>query len=159
MSLALGAGNKLLDTLPPNAQSTAWKMLQGSHLAMFRASGGRLGRTFGGVTILLLHHVGAKSGQARVSPLLYVEDGPNLAVIASKGGHVRHPAWFYNLTAHPDAEVETRVGRRRVRARVAEGEERERLWRKAVAVWPDYERYQARAPHRQIPVVVLEPRV
>jgi deazaflavin-dependent oxidoreductase (nitroreductase family) len=158
MSIALGAGNLLLDTLPPKAQTSAWKIFQGSHLAMFRATGGRLGATFGGVTILVLHHVGAKSGRVRVSPLLYVDDGSNLAVIASKGGHVRHPAWFHNLMAHPDVEVETRDGRREVHARVAEGEERERLWAKAVAVWPDYERYRERAPHRQIPVVVLEPR-
>jgi deazaflavin-dependent oxidoreductase (nitroreductase family) len=132
--------------------------MQASHLAMFRASGRRLGTSFGGVQVLFLHHVGAKTGEARLSPLLYVEDGGNLAIIASKGGHVRHPAWFHNLNARPDIEVETRDGRRQVRARVAEGEERERIWRTAVAVWPDYERYQERAPHRTIPVVVLEPR-
>jgi deazaflavin-dependent oxidoreductase (nitroreductase family) len=158
LSLAMGAGNKLLDSLPPAAQSRAWKMMQASHLAMFRASGRRLGTSFGGVQVLFLHHVGAKSGQARLSPLLYVEDGTNLAIIASKGGHVRHPAWFHNLEAHPDVEVETRKGRRRVRARVAAGDERERIWHKAASVWPDYERYQQRAPHRTIPVVVLEPR-
>jgi deazaflavin-dependent oxidoreductase (nitroreductase family) len=156
--LALAAGNKLLDTLPPAAQTRAWKLTQAAHLAMFRASGRRLGTTFGGVRVLFLHHVGAKSGEARLSPLLYVEDGGNLAIIASKGGHVRHPAWFHNLNARPDVEVETRDGRRAVRARVAEGEERERIWRTAAAVWPDYDRYQERAPHRTIPVVVLEPR-
>ena len=158
LSLAMAAGNKLLDTLPPAVQSRAWKLMQASHLAMFRASGRRLGTSFGGVQVLFLHHLGAKSGEARLSPLLYVEDGGNLAIIASKGGHVRHPAWFHNLNAHPDVEVETRDGSRPVRARVAEGEERERIWRTAVAVWPDYERYQERAPHRTIPVVVLEPR-
>jgi deazaflavin-dependent oxidoreductase (nitroreductase family) len=158
LSLAMGAGNKLLDALPPAAQSRAWRMMQASHLAMFRASGRRLGTSFGGVQVLFLHHVGAKSGQARLSPLLYVEDGGNLAIIASKGGHVRHPAWFHNLQAHPDVEVETRTGLRPVRARVAAGEERERIWRKAASVWPDYERYRQRAPHRTIPVVVLEPR-
>jgi F420H(2)-dependent quinone reductase len=158
MSVAMGAGNKLLDTLPPGAQSQAWKAMQAAHLGLFRASGRRLGTSFGGVNVLFLHHRGAKSGVARLSPLLYVEDGANLAIIASKGGHVRHPAWFHNLNASPDVEVETRDGRRPVRARVAEGEERERIWRTAAAVWPDYERYQERAPHRTIPVVVLEPR-
>jgi deazaflavin-dependent oxidoreductase (nitroreductase family) len=132
--------------------------MQASHLALFRASGRRLGTSFGGVKVLFLHHRGAKSGAERLSPLLYVRDGDNLAIIASKGGHVRHPAWFHNLKAHPDIEVETRSGRRPVHARIAEGEERERIWRTAASVWPDYNRYQERAPHREIPVVVLEPR-
>jgi deazaflavin-dependent oxidoreductase (nitroreductase family) len=158
LSVAMGAGNKLLDVLPPGAQSRAWKGMQGAHLALFRGSGRRLGTSFGGVKVLFLHHLGAKSGQARLSPLLYVEDGENLAIIASKGGHVRHPAWYHNLLAHPDVEVETRNGRMPVHARVAEAEERERIWKTACAVWPDYDRYQSRAPHRKIPVVVLEPR-
>ena len=133
--------------------------MQGSHLGLFRASGGRLGGTLGGIRVLFLHHVGARTGTRRISPLLYVEDGERLGVIASKGGHPRHPAWFHNLIAHPDTEVELPGGeRRRVRARVAEGEERERLWQKAVAVWPDYEGYQGRSRGRLIPVVVLDPR-
>jgi deazaflavin-dependent oxidoreductase (nitroreductase family) len=152
------AGNKLLDVLPPKAQSQAWKAFQASHLALFRASGRRLGTNFGGVRVLFLHHVGAKSGTERISPLLYVEDGQNVAIIASKGGHVRHPAWFHNLKAQPDVRVEMRGGVRDVHARVAEGEEHERIWKKAVAVWPDYERYTERAGDRKIPVVVLEPR-
>jgi deazaflavin-dependent oxidoreductase (nitroreductase family) len=158
LSIAMGAGNKLLDTLPPKAQSSAWKAMQASHLAIFRASGRRLGTSFGGVKVLFLHHRGAKTGAERLSPLLYVEDGTNLAIIASKGGHVKHPAWFHNLKAHPDVEVETRKGRLPVHARVAEGEERKRIWATAAAVWPDYDRYQQRAPHREIPVVVLERR-
>ena len=132
--------------------------MQGSHLALFRASGGRLGGSLGGVRVLFLHHVGARSGKERISPLLYVEDGERLAIIASKGGHPKHPAWFHNLMAHPDTEVELGRERRRVHARVAEGEERERIWRKAVSMWPDYEGYQARSRGRLIPVVVLDPR-
>jgi deazaflavin-dependent oxidoreductase (nitroreductase family) len=151
-------GNKMLDRLPPKAASRAWQVLQGSHLALFRASGGRLGGSFGGVHVLFLHHVGARSGSPRISPLLYVEDGERLAIIASKGGHARHPAWFHNLLANPDTEVELGRERRAVHARVAEGEERERLWAKAAAVWPDYEGYQARSKGRLIPVVVLDPR-
>jgi F420H(2)-dependent quinone reductase len=159
ITMFMAAGNKLLDSLPPKAQSQAWKAMQASHLALFRASGRRLGTTFGSVKLLFLHHKGAKSGMERISPLLYVEDGRNLAIIASKGGHVKHPAWFHNLMAHPDVEAELRGGVRQVHARRAEGEERERLWQKAVAVWPDYETYARRAPHREIPIVVLEPRV
>lgn len=158
LSPVLRAGNKLLDVLPPKAQTTAWKAFQGSHVALFRASGRRLGTRFGGVTVLFLRHKGARSGIERLSPLLYVEDGQNVAIIASKGGHVKHPAWFHNLKAHPDVTIELRGEVRPVRARVAEGEERVRIWSKATAVWPDYDRYQRRAPQREIPVVVLEPR-
>jgi F420H(2)-dependent quinone reductase len=158
-TVALRSGNKLFDVLPPPAASRAWNLLQANHLRLFRMSGGRLGGKFGGVDVLFLHHVGRRSGAERVSPLLYVRDGDNLAVIASKGGHPRHPAWFHNLMAHPATEVElAREGRRPVRARVAEGPERERIWAKAVAVWPDYARYQARSRGRLIPVVVLERR-
>ena len=155
----LRAGNKLLDVLPPKAATQAWKMFQGSHLALFRSSGGRLGAKFGGLEVLFLHHVGRRSGTERVSPLLYIRDGDRFAIIASKGGHPRYPAWFHNLIAHPEVEVE--VGRRGtmpVRARVASGEERQHLWAKATRVWPDYDRYQARSKGREIPVVVLEPR-
>src|SRR4051812_19111780 len=158
LSIFMSAGNKLLDTLPPKAQSRAWQGMQASHLALFRASGRRLGTRFGGVTVLFLHHFGAKSGAERVSPLLYIEDGKNLAIIASKGGHEKNPAWYYNLKAHPDVRVEMRGEVRNVKARVADGEERERLWKKAATVWPDYNAYAKRAPHREIPVIVLEPR-
>lgn len=158
ISIFTSAGNKLLDALPSKAESQAWKAFQAIHLALFRASGRRLGTSFGGVKVLFLHHFGAKSGVERISPLLYVEDGKNLAIIASKGGHVRHPAWYHNLKAHPDVRVEMRGEVRNVQARVAQGAERERIWKKAAKVWPDYDNYQKRAPHREIPVVVLEPR-
>jgi deazaflavin-dependent oxidoreductase (nitroreductase family) len=152
------AGQVLLDALPPKAEARAWQAMQASHLALFRGSGRRFGTELGDLRVLFLHHRGAKSGKERISPLLYVLDGENLAIIASKGGHEKNPAWLYNLKANPDAEVEMKGGVRDVRARVAEGDERERIWKKAAAVWPDYDRYQRRAPHRKIPVVVLEPR-
>ena len=158
VSSSMKAGQRLLDALPPKAEARAWQAMQLSHLALFRGTGRRFGTELGNVRVLFLHHHGAKTGKERISPLLYVQDGDNLAIIASKGGHQRNPAWLHNLNANPDAEVELKGGVRAVRARVAEGEERERIWKKAVAVWPDYERYQRRAPHREIPVVVLEPR-
>ena len=135
----------------------AWEALTRVNIALFRLSGGRVGAKMPGFgsPILLLHHVGAKSGRRRVSPLIYVPDGDDLVVVASKGGVDRHPAWFHNLRAHPETEVELpREGRRRVRARVAEGAERERLWKLMNEVWPDYERYQTKTD-RQIPVIVL----
>jgi deazaflavin-dependent oxidoreductase (nitroreductase family) len=158
VSTAMKGGQMLLDMLPPKAEARAWQAMQSSHLALFRLSGRRFGSGVGSIRILFLHHFGAKTGAERIAPLLYVEDGKNLAIIASKGGHERNPAWFHNLKAHPDVRVELHGEVRPVSARVAEGEERERIWRKAASVWPDYDRYQQRAPHREIPVVVLEPR-
>ena len=107
--------------------------------------------------MLLLDHVGAKSGTQRTSPLLYVEDGEDLVVVASKGGFPKHPAWFHNLCANPDTTVQVGAERRPVHARVATPEERERLWPLAVAAYRGYEGYRARTD-REIPLVVLEPR-
>jgi deazaflavin-dependent oxidoreductase (nitroreductase family) len=152
------SGRKLLDILPQSVQPQAWRALEVSHLALFRVSGRRLGTAFGDVRFLFLHHFGAKSGVERVSPLVYVRDGDRLVLIASKGGDRRNPAWLYNLKAHPDVRVEMHGEVRNVKARVATGDERKRLWKKAAKAWPDYERYQARVPERKIPVVVLEPR-
>ena len=106
--------------------------------------------------MLLLDHVGAKSGALRTTPLLYVRDGEDLALIASKGGFPKNPAWFHNLRANPETYVQVGPERRRVQARVAEPDERARLWDLAVAVWPGYEDYRARTD-REIPLVVLEP--
>lgn len=108
--------------------------------------------------MLLLDHVGAKTGTHRTSPLQYVDDGENVVVIASKGGFHKHPAWFHNLKAHPDTTVQIGSERRPVHARVVtDPDERERLWAKAVAIYRPYEDYKARA-EREIPLVVLEPR-
>jgi deazaflavin-dependent oxidoreductase (nitroreductase family) len=132
----------------------------GLHTAVYRASGGRIGHTIPGMRIrmLLLDHVGAKSGTKRTSPLLYVEDGENVAIVASKGGFPKNPAWFYNLKANPETTVQIGGERRAVRARVADPEERERLWSAATKVYPGYEDYAARSKGREIPIVVLEPR-
>ena len=107
--------------------------------------------------MLLLDHVGAKSGRSRTTPLLYVEDGADVAIVASKGGFPKNPAWFHNLTAHPDTTVQIGSERRPVHARVARPEERQRLWEKADRAYPGYADYRARAD-REIPLVVLEPR-
>ena len=146
---------------PPPPGSPFWKLWEVGtrvNIGLFRLSGGRLGAKMPGYgsPILLLHHVGAKSGRHRVSPLIYFADGDDLVVVASKGGVDRHPAWFHNLRANPQTEVELpREGRRRVRARVASAEERERLWPRAVATYRPYAQYQTYTG-RQIPLVVLE---
>ena len=108
--------------------------------------------------MLLLDHVGAKSGAKRTSPLLYVPDGDDVFVIASKGGFPKHPAWFHNLMANPDTTVQIGSEHRPVHARVANPEERKRLWPLAVKTYHGYADYQARSGGREIPVVILEPR-
>jgi F420H(2)-dependent quinone reductase len=138
----------------------ATRRFMGIHTLLYRWTGGRLGQTIPGVPgkMLLLDHVGAKSGTERTSPLLYVEDGQDLVVVASKGGFPKHPAWYHNLIANPDTTVQVGSERRRVHARVARPEERERLWDLAVAAYHGYEDYAARSKGREIPLVVLEPR-
>lgn len=128
------------------------------HTLIYRATGGRIGQHLPGILpMLLLDHVGAKSGDKRTSPLGYITDGEDLVVVASKGGHPRNPAWFHNLRANPDTEVQVGSERRRVRARVATPEERARLWPKAVEAYGSYSDYQERT-EREIPLVILEPR-
>ena len=107
--------------------------------------------------MLLLDHVGAKSGKLRTSPLLYVDDGADVVIVASKGGFPKHPAWFHNLTANPDTTVQIGSEHRPVHARVARPEERERLWEMVDRSYPGYADYRART-EREIPLVVLEPR-
>jgi len=108
--------------------------------------------------MLLLDHVGAKSGTPRTSPLLYIDDGDDVVVVASKGGFPKHPAWYHNLMANPDTIVQVGPEKRAVHARTANPEERERLWPLVVASYHGYADYQARSKGREIPLVVLEPR-
>lgn len=131
------------------------------HVALYRRSGGRLGNHvpgWPGARILLLDHTGARSGAKRTSPVMYHEDGENLVVAASKAGQPTNPAWFHNLRANPETTVQIGPEVRRVRARVAGGEERERLWPEFVAFYPGYEFFQRNAKGREIPIVILEPR-
>lgn len=132
--------------------------LMSGHTAVYRATRGRIGHRFPGLpSMLLLDHVGAKTGTKRTIPLLYVSDGDDVAIVASKGGHPKHPAWFHNLRANPETTIQIGSQRRAVRARVAAGEERRRLWAKAVEAYGSYREYQERT-EREIPIVVLEPR-
>lgn len=128
-----------------------------AHPTIYRATRGLIGHRLPGLPpILVLDHVGARTGIRRSSALLYMEDGDNLVVVASRGGSARNPAWFHNLRAHPDTTVQVGSSRRRVCARVATPEERARLWPRAVGVYSHYENYQRRT-EREIPLVILEP--
>jgi F420H(2)-dependent quinone reductase len=131
------------------------KVVGAIHAARYRATGGRVGGTMMKVPILLLTTRGRKSGKERTTPLMYGRDGDNFVLIASVGGASRNPAWYWNVRAQ-EAEVELGRERRRVRARDAEGEERDRLWAQMVGLYPGYAEYQQKT-NRRIPVVVLEP--
>ena len=132
--------------------------LMRGHAAVYRATGGRLGARVPGLpSILLLDHVGARSGKGRTTPLVYMPDGDDLLVVASKGGHPQDPAWMHNLRAHPDTEVQVGGKRLKVHAREATPDERRRLWPKAAAYNPHWGRYRKRTS-REIPLVLLEPR-
>ncbi|HEX5851640.1 MAG TPA: nitroreductase family deazaflavin-dependent oxidoreductase [Solirubrobacteraceae bacterium] len=134
------------------------RRLMGGHAAIYRATNGLIGhRVPGAPPSLLLDHVGAKSGTKRTSPLVYGVDGANLVLVASKGGYPKHPAWFHNLRANPDTTVQVGSSKRNVHARVAEGEERDRMWKLMVGVYGGYESYRRRT-EREIPLVILEPR-
>jgi len=124
----------------------------------FRANGGQVGGVFEGLPLLLLHHVGAKSGLERVNPLAYQRVGDAYAVFASKGGAPTNPDWFHNLVAHPEVSIEVGSERLDVTARVASDEERERIWSAQKAAFPNFAEYEVKAAgSRKIPVVVLDP--
>ena len=139
----------------------SWPVLRrmmGLHTQVYRLSNGLIGHRFPGAPpMLLLDHVGARSGAKRTTPLVYVKDGDDVVLVASKGGHPRNPAWYHNLRAHPDTTVQIGSERRPVHARIAGAEERKRLWPKAVATYGGYRGYQERT-RREIPLVILEPR-
>ena len=124
------------------------------HLRVYRWTNGRVGGALMGLPVLLLTTRGRKSREPRTSPLMYLPQGDNFVVIASYLGEPKHPAWFLNLQAEPQADVQIGTARLRVRAREAEGAEREKLWSAVVAKTPDYAEYQSRTT-RRIPVVVL----
>ena len=121
-----------------------------------RISGGRLSTGIG-QTYVLLHARGAKSGVERTVPLLGTKAGDTILLVASKAGAAEHPAWFDNVRANPEVGVTVDGKRRPMWARVAAGEERERLWAVVCDHYSGYAAYQTRTGGRVIPVVVLEP--
>jgi len=154
----------------PDGLDSPWavrgiKVLSRAQVRVFKATNGRVGnkwRIGAGwkkpVPTLLLTHVGRKSGRRFETPLLYLDDGCDLVVVASQGGLPRNPQWYANLRAHPDTTVSIMAERDRpVRTRTATPDERAVLWPRLVELYADFEKYQ-KWTERQIPVVVLEPR-
>jgi deazaflavin-dependent oxidoreductase (nitroreductase family) len=121
----------------------------------FRANEGRLGGNFEGAPMLLLHTTGAKTGQERVNPMMYQADGDRLVVFASKGGSPTNPDWYHNLLANPKVSAEVGTETIDFIARVATGDERERIWTKQKKDYPGFAQYE-QSTSREIPVVILE---
>lgn len=121
----------------------------------FRANDGRVGGMFDGRPLLLLHHTGARTGTRRVTPLMYQDLADGYAVFASKAGADTNPDWYYNVVANPGTEVEVGTETIRVRARVASGAERDRIWSKQKRDYPQFEEYESKTA-RVIPVIVLD---
>jgi deazaflavin-dependent oxidoreductase (nitroreductase family) len=125
-----------------------------SHTFWYRLTGGALGSRLGGGPILLLTTTGRKSGKPRTTPLLYVEDGDNLVIVASNAGDDRDPGWWRNMKAHPEASVQIKSERVAVRSEQAGPADRARLWQEVTKMYPDYDEYTKRTT-REIPVVIL----
>jgi deazaflavin-dependent oxidoreductase (nitroreductase family) len=122
----------------------------------FRANGGKVGGQFDGAPLLLLHTTGARTGRERINPVMYRDLGDRLVVFASKGGADTNPDWYRNLRANPRVSVEVGTQTREAIARVADGDERTRLWDAWKSDWPGFADYESKTD-RQIPVVILEP--
>ena len=134
------------------------RIMSALNVFAYRLSKGKLGGKFlGGAPILLLTTIGRKSGQRRTAPVLYLADGDRFVVVASKGGFSTHPLWYQNLESNPSVEVEVGGERRKMIARRAGDAEKRALWPRLVAMYRDFDDYQARTK-RDIPVVILSPR-
>ncbi len=125
------------------------------HVERYRATDGEEGHDWEGTVCLLLTTKGRRSGEPRTAPLIYGRHGDDYLVVASKGGADEPPAWYLNLEADPDVELQVKADRFRARARVATPDEKPEMWKTMVAEWPAYDDYQ-RKTSREIPVVVLE---
>lgn len=153
---------------PPGLDSmwtvTFIKWMSKINVVLYRRTGGRLGSKWRvgsafprGLPVCLLTTTGRKSGEPRISPLLFLEDGDRIILVASQGGLPKHPMWYLNLRANPEVTVQVKSRVRPMSAHVADPEERARLWPRLVAMYPDFDNYQAWTD-RTIPVVVCTPR-
>jgi deazaflavin-dependent oxidoreductase (nitroreductase family) len=147
MRQSLDMGEEVFDS------PTGWVA---KHVRRYVESDGERGHRWSGVNTLLLTTRGRKTGVLHRTALIYGRDGDRYIVVGSNGGSKGHPNWYLNLRTNPEVVVQVEADRFRARAGTSSGEERSKLWKQMASIWPEYERYQARAP-REIPVVILEP--
>jgi len=155
-----GLAGKLTSAMdsPPPGSFGFWLVKQGANLntLLYRVTKGKVGGTYDGAPVVLVHHIGAKSGEARVAPVVYLADGDDVIIVASYGGAPKSPAWFHNLKANPDTKMELRGETIPVRAEVVAEPERSELWTRVVQLYPAFADYQ-RKTERIIPIVRLRP--
>jgi F420H(2)-dependent quinone reductase len=142
--------------ITPKVKDALFKAGTSVHNEIYRRTGGRVGGKGARIPLLLLTTTGRKSGQPRTTPLGYLPDGERMVVVASYGGDDRHPQWYLNLQANPEATVQAGAETKRVRAATATAEEKAELWPRAVALHPGYAGYQEKTT-RDLPVVILTP--
>ena len=133
------------------------KFMSSVNTGLYRRTGGRLGGRLAGAPVCLLTTIGRKSGEPRTMPLLYLSDGADIVLVASKGGFSRHPQWYLNLLANPEVTVQIKRRRMDMRAEVADESRKAELWPRLVEMYRQYDDYQARTD-REIPVVICTPR-
>jgi deazaflavin-dependent oxidoreductase (nitroreductase family) len=126
-------------------------------IAEFRSHHGKVGGPFEGAPLLLLHHIGARSGKSRINPVMYLKDRERYVIFASKGGADTNPDYYYNLKAHPDVKIEVGDETIDVRAEEITGHERDRLYARQASLYPAFGEYQ-RGTKRVIPVIALTPK-
>jgi deazaflavin-dependent oxidoreductase (nitroreductase family) len=140
------------DQIEPTDSPTPWVA---EHMHRYVETDGADGHLWRGVPTLLLTTIGRRSGTPRRTALIYGRDGDRYLLVASVGGADHHPAWYLNLVAHPEVRLQVGGERFAARARPATSEEKPRLWKLMTAIWPDYDRYQARTK-REIPLIIVE---
>jgi deazaflavin-dependent oxidoreductase (nitroreductase family) len=138
----------------PSTPSLDLSLFGADHVRRYRETNGEVGYLWNGVPTLILTVTGRKTGQLRDTPLICAADGDNYVVIASQGGAPSHPQWYLNLRRDPKVGVQVQGDRFAASARIAEGQERKRLWKLMADAWPSYDTYQQRT-ERVIPVIVL----
>lgn len=156
MGILSGITAKMTAPKPGSIEYKVLTTLAGGHVQLYRLTGGRILGRAEGAPMLLLDHIGRKSGKKRTTPLVYVRDGEDLLLIASMGGSPKHPSWFVNLREMDETMVQVGTKRLRVHPEVVSVEEKRRMWPKINEVWPAYDAYQRRTD-REIPVVRLRP--
>jgi deazaflavin-dependent oxidoreductase (nitroreductase family) len=140
----------------PGYKAPDLALLGEEHVRRYQETNGEVGYLWNGVPTLLLTTTGRRSGLPRTIAIIFGRDGDDYLLVASKGGAPKHPNWYLNLAANPEAEIQVRGERLRVRARTASEAEKPRLWQIMAELWPNYDVYQTRT-ERVIPVVVLTP--
>ena len=137
-----------------NGNTSDWNA---RNIAEFRRNHGRVGGQFEGAPLLLLHHIGARSGKSRTNPMMYLKDDDRYVVFASKAGADTNPDWYYNLKAHPDVEIE--VGDETINVSAVEitGTEHDKLYSRQASLYPAFAKYQSQT-RRIIPVIALTPK-